>query len=408
MFVQKPKFSNIFRALNHRNYLLFFSGYGLSLIGTWIQRIAMSWLVYRMTNSTFILGVVGFASQFPIFILSPLAGVLSDRLNRQRILLITQTFAMIQALILAYLVLTDIIEIWHVTVLGTFLGVVNAFDAPVRQAFIVDMVESKQDLGNAIALNSSLVNGTRLIGPSLAGILISVIGEGMCFLLNGLSYVAVIGALLAMHGFAKGTPQYTQNFWAALREGGVYVFQSSPIRSILLLVALISLTGTSYTLLMPVFATEIMHGGSKTLGFLMAATGIGALIGALFLASRKNAVGLGRWIFLAGGMFGMGLITFSLIHTFTLAMVVLVFTGFGMMVQMAASNTVLQSIVEDDKRGRVMSLYTMSFIGMAPFGSLLAGSLADKIGTVHTIYLAGLCCIAGSLLYAFYYRQPKP
>jgi MFS family permease len=408
MFGDKTKLSSIFRSLHHRNFFLFFSGQGISLIGTWMQRIAMSWLVYRMTNSAFLLGFVGFASQFPIFVIAPLAGVLADHLNRRRILIITQALAMIQAFLLAFLVLTDKIEIWQVILLGALLGIVNAFDTPVRQSFVIDMVENKADLGNAIALNSSLVNAARLLGPSIAGILISLVGEGMCFLFNGVSYLAVILALLAMNiPLEKATQQSSDSIWDNLREGISYAFKSPPIRSILLLVALISLTGTSATVLMPVFAIQVLHGGPHTLGFLMASTGVGALFGAFFLASRPTAAGLGRWIFLAAGIFGIGLITFALTRLFAISIIVLIFTGFGMMVQMAASNTVLQLIVEDDKRGRVMSLYTMSFIGMSPFGSLLAGSLAYVLGPVNTLIIGGLCCITGSLLYAFYYRQPR-
>jgi MFS family permease len=390
----------IFRALTHRNYRLFFGGQGISLIGTWMQQIAMSWLVYRLTNSAFLLGMAGFLGLIPTFLLAPFSGLLSDRLNRHHILVITQTLAMIQAFVLAILDLTGMIDVWHLIILILFLGFVNAFDAPARQAFVVDMVEKKEDLSNAIALNSFLFNGARLVGPSIGGIVISILGEGLCFLLNGLSFLAVIVALLAMKTTFKKKEIQKTRVWHGLKEGFTHTFGFAPIRFILFLLGLVSLMGMPYTVLMPIFAKDILHGGPHTLGFLMAASGMGAVAGAIFLASRKSVLGLGRIIVAASIIFGSGLITFSLSHVLWLSLFLLVFTGFGMMVQMASSNTILQTIVEDDKRGRVMSLYAMAFMGMAPFGSLLAGSLASKIGAPNTLIIGGVSCILGSFMFA--------
>jgi len=401
MNLDEPKgLQLIFRALHHRNYRLFFGGQGVSLIGTWMQQLAMSWLVYRMTNSAFLLGVVGFLGQIPAFLLSPFAGVLIDRWNRHRILVGTQSLAMIQAFILALLTLTGTIAIWHIVILALFLGFVNAFDMPTRQAFVVEMVETGEDLGNAIALNSFLFNGARLLGPSIGGILISLLGEGMCFLLNGISFIAVIAALLAMKMTKREIRSKSSRVLKGVKEGFTYAFGFLPIRSLLLLLGLVSLTGMPYTVLMPVFAKNILHGGPHTLGFLLGASGVGALVGAVYLASRKSVLGLGRLIVIALNIFGIGLIAFSISRTLPLSLLFLGFTGFGMMVQMVSTNTVLQTIVEEDKRGRVMSLYTMAFMGMVPFGSLLAGSLASKIGASGTIMISGVACILGSILFA--------
>ena len=389
----------IFRALYHRNYRLFFGGQGASLIGTWMQQIAMSWLVYHLTHSAFLLGVVGFSSQICSFFFSPFAGVLSDRWNRHHILVITQSLSMIQAFILAFLTLTGVIAVHHIILLSIFLGLVNAFDMPTRQAFVVEMVERREDLGNAIALNSFLFNGARLVGPSIAGILISILGEGMCFLLNGISFFAVIIALLAMKMRPDEGGHKRTQLLKGLKEGFTYAYGFVPIRSILFFLGWISLVGTANTTLMPVFARDILHGGPQTFGFLMAAIGVGAIIGAIYLASRKSVLGLGRMIAVASTIFGIGLIGFSLSHILWLSLLLLLLTGFGMMVQMASSNTVLQTIVDDDKRGRVMSLYAMSFMGAGPFGSLIGGSLASKIGAPGTSVIAGASCILGSFLF---------
>jgi MFS family permease len=391
--------SLIFRALSSRNYRLFFGGQGISLIGTWMQQIAMSWLVYRMTNSPFLLGLIGFSSQICSLFFSPFAGVISDRWNRHRILVATQSLSMIQAFILAALTLTGAVTVPHLIILALFLGFVNAFDMPTRQAFVVEMVERREDLANAIALNSFLFNSARLVGPSVAGILISILGEGMCFLLNALSFLAVIVALLAMKtAYHKKETQETQVL-QGFKEGFTYALGFPPIRSILLFLGWISLVGTANTTLMPVFAKKILHGGPQTYGFLMAAIGAGAIIGAIFLASRRSVLGLGRIIVMASGIFGIGLISFSLSHTLWLSFSALLLVGFGMMVEMASSNTILQTMVDDDKRGRVMSLYVMAFMGMAPLGSLAGGSLANAIGAPYTLCVGGATCLLGSFLF---------
>jgi MFS family permease len=390
-----------FRALSHRNYRLFFGGQGISLIGTWMQQIAMNWLVYRLTHSALLLGLVGFSSRIPTFVFASFAGVMADRWNRHRALVVTQTLSTVQALILAALVLTGTISIWHVILLSFSLGFINAFDIPIRQSFVVDMVERREDLGNAIALNSSLVNGARLVGPSIAGMLMATLGEGICFLLNGISFLAVIVALLAMRiKQPDRSEKQNPNVLRGLQEGFSYAFGFAPIRSILLLLALVSLMGMPYMVLMPIFAGKILHGGPQAFGFLLGASGSGALIGALYLASRRSVLGLGRIIVIASGLFGIGLIVFSLSRVFWLSLLSMLLTGFGMMVQMASSNTVLQTIVEEDKRGRVMSFYTMAFMGMVPFGSLLAGSLANMIGAPNTVMVGGIACIFGSALFA--------
>jgi MFS family permease len=399
--LERRGLSFMLRALSHRNYKLFFSGQSLSLIGTWMTRIATSWLVYRLTGSALLLGVVGFAGQIPSFLLAPFAGVLVDRWNRHRLLVATQVLAMLQSLALGILALAGIIKIWHVIALSIFQGVINAFDMPARQAFVVEMVEKREDLPNAIALNSSMVNAARLLGPSIGGVVIAAVGEGWCFMLDGISYLAVIASLLAM----KITPRMTEHLketsmLGEIREGWRYATGFAPIRNLLLLLALVSLVGMPYTVLMPVFANEILHGGPNTLGLLMAASGVGALAGAFFLAGRRSVLGLGKYIPLTAAAFGVGLMAFSFSRLLWLSLLLMVVTGLGFMVQMAASNTVLQTIVDEDKRGRVMSFYTMAFMGTAPFGSLLAGSVAERIGAPHTLLFGGLGCILGALWFA--------
>lgn len=392
-------FKSTFRSLKYRNYRLFFYGQSISLIGTWIQRITTPWLVYHLTNSAFLLGLVGFAGQIPTFLIAPYAGVLTDRWNRYHILIITQIAAMIQALILAFLYFNGTIQVWHIVVLSVFLGCVNAFDVPARQSFVVEMVEKKEDLGNAIALNSSMVNGARLIGPSIAGLLIAFTGEGICFLLNGVSYLFVIWSLLLMKITPRIIKKQSKRLIKEMKEGFAYTFGFAPIKNIILLLGLVSLMGMPYTVLMPVFAKEILHGGSHTFGFLMGASGLGALLGALYLASRKNILGLEKLIPLAAGTFGIGLIAFALSRYFLLSMGLMVIVGLGMMLQMASSNTILQTIVDDDKRGRVMSFYTMAFMGAAPFGSFLAGGLASSLGAPNTIIIGGFSCILGAIIF---------
>ncbi len=389
----------ILRALESRNYRLYFGGQGISLVGTWIQRIAQAWLVYRLTDSVFLLGIVGFSTQIPTFLAAPFAGVIVDQRNRYHILIITQILATIQAAILAILVLTNYIQVWHIIVLGVVLGLVNAFGMPSRQSLLVEMIERREDLSNAIALNSTMVNGARLLGPTIAGIVIAAAGEGICFLLNAISFFAVILALLAMRLEPQVIKKRKGALFADLKEGFKYGYGFPPIRAILLLIALVSIMGRPFTVLMPVFAKDILHGDPHTLGFLMGSVGTGALVGALYLASRRTVVGLGRVIAIAAALFGGGLIAFSFSRNTILSMALLFFAGMGMMMQMAASNTVLQTIVDDDKRGRVMSLYGMSFFGMLPLGSLLAGSLGSRIGTPATVMVGGISCVLGALLF---------
>ncbi|HEY0035933.1 MAG TPA: MFS transporter, partial [Longimicrobium sp.] len=390
----------LLRALRHPNYRLFFGGQGISLIGTWITRIAQSWLVYRLTGSAAMLGVVGFVSQLPTFLLAPVAGVWTDRLNRYRVLVVTQVAAMVQSFALAALALTGTIQIWHVLVLGAVQGVINAFDTPARQALLVDLIEDREDLPNAIALNSSMVNGARLIGPSIAGIVIAAVGEGWCFLADGVSYFAVIVSLLLMKISLKPRAPTHKRVTQELAEGFRYAFGFRPIRAVLILLALVSLMGMPYTVLMPVVAAGTLHGGPHTLGFLMGASGVGALGGALYLASRRSILGLGRVIPIASALFGAGLIAFGMSRSVPLSMALMLVTGAGFMVQMASSNTILQSVVREEMRGRVMAFYTMAFMGTAPFGSLAAGALAARIGAPRTLMLGGVACIAAAAVFA--------
>ncbi|MGA7755821.1 MAG: MFS transporter [Candidatus Sulfotelmatobacter sp.] len=388
------------RALRHRNYRLFFGGQGISLIGTWMTRVATGWLVYRLTGSAFLLGLVSFAGQIPILFLGPFAGVWVDRLNRRRVLIITQILSMLQSFALAILALMGIITVTEVILLNLFQGAVNAFDMPARQAFLVEMVEDQQDLGNAIALNSSLVNAARLIGPSIAGMLIAVVGEGYCFLIDGISYLAVIASLFAMVVAVQSTTRAHESVLAELREGWDYVRGFRPISSILLLLTVISLVGMPYTALMPIFAGRILRGGAHTLGFLMGAVGVGALIGAVRLAARTTVLGLGRVLPMTAAGFGASLIAFAASRQLWLSLILLVVTGFCFMQQMASSNTILQTIVENKKRGRVMSFYSISFQGIAPFGSLIAGAAASRIGAPYTLMIGGAICVAGAALFA--------
>jgi MFS family permease len=392
--------NDIFRSLKYRNYRLFFGGQSISLIGTWMQRVAMGWLVYRLSNSVLVLGIVAFAGQIPGFLLTPFGGVAADRYNRHKLLIITQILSLIQAAILSLLVLTDSVAIWHLVFLNIFLGTINAFDMPVRQAFVVEMIGKREDLGNAIALNSSMVNTARVLGPSIAGILIAAVGEGMCFLLNAISYLAVIASLFLMKITKVKTKSSLTTAWEQLKSGFAYAFGFAPIKYIIALLALVSLTGMSYIVLMPVFARDILHGGPRTMGFLMGASGIGALAGVVYLAGRKNVLGLEKIIAIASGLFGIGLICFSLSASIWTSMFFMLLAGLGMMVQMASCNIVLQTMVDDDVRGRVMSFYVMAFMGVTPFGSLLAGGLAHRIGAANTLLISGAFCVLGSVLFA--------
>lgn len=389
--------ARIWRALRHRNYRLFFTGQSISLIGTWMTRVATGWLVYKLTNSPLMLGVVGFAGQIPILIVSPFAGVWIDRLDRRRVLVVTQILAMVQSLALAALTLSGHIGIYEIIGLSAFQGLINAFDMPGRHTFLVQMVEDKRDLGNAIALNSSMVNSARLLGPSLAGAVIAIFGTGYCFLIDGLSYLPVIASLLMMHLKQSLPPQSSGSMIRQLKEGWKYVAGSTPIRTILLLFAVVSLMGWPFTVLMPVFAIKVLNGGPHIFGFLMGAVGVGALVSAYSLAVRSTVRGLIRMVPISSGLFGVGLILFSLSRNIWLSLVLLAICGFGMIQQMAASNTIIQTIVEEDKRGRVMSYSTVALVGMAPLGSLLAGSLADAAGAPRTLMVCGACCLAGTI-----------
>ena len=396
---KRDKFKIIFRSLQYRNYRLFFSGQSISLIGTWMQRIAMPWLVYHMTGSALLLGVVGFAGQIPTLILSPVAGVLTDRWSRYKVLLITQIVSLVQASVLACLCLAGVIQIWEIVALSAILGCTNAFDVPARHSFVIDMVENKEDLGNAIALNSLMFNGARLIGPSIAGVMLASTSEGVCFLLNAVSYIFVIISLMRMRLHFTQTHKKEERILKELGEGLRYTFGFAPIKHLLILLSISSLMGMSYSVLMPVFAKEVLHGGSHTYGFLMGAAGFGALMGALFLASRKSVLKLGRIVPASAILFGSALLGLSFSRLFPLSLVLMIFIGLGMMMQTAASNTILQTITDDDKRGRVMGFYSMSIMGTAPFGSLIAGGLAKLIGAPWTIFGGGFVTIIGALFF---------
>ena len=398
----RSRFAHAWRALRHRNFRLFFTGQSISLIGTWMTRVATSWLVYRLTGSALLLGTVSFAGQIPTFLLAPFAGVLVDRVNRRKLLIWTQVLAGIQSLALAALTLTKIITIHEIIALSVFQGLINAFDMPGRQSFLVQMVSrdtgkpDKQDLSNAIALNSSIVNVARLIGPAIAGIIIAAVGEGYCFAIDGASYIAVVASLLMMRVPASTIARTTTSMLEQLREGWSYVVHFRPIRTILTLFALLSLMGMPFMVLMPIFASQVLHGGAHTLGYLMGASGVGALTSAVSLALRKSVRGLTTMIQIAAVMFGSGLILFGLSHYLVLSLLLMVVVGFGMMQGLAASNTVIQTLVPEDKRGRVMSYYTMAFVGMAPFGSLLAGALAHRFGASHAVMITGAFCLIGA------------
>jgi MFS family permease len=388
------------RALAHRNFRLFVVGQGISVVGTWMQQIATVWLVYRLSNSALLVGVADFSAQIPAALLLPMAGVLTDRWNRHRTVLATQALAMVQAFTLMALTATGLISVWQLLLLGAFLGLVSAFDATARQSFVIQMVERREDLANAIAINSSVFNGAKLLGPALAGLVIGIGGEWPCFLVNGLSYLAVLASLLLMRVRPVARPVSGVGIFQGLSEGFEYVTGSMPIRTVLVLLGVVSMMSAPLTVLMPVLATKVLHGGPGTLGLLTAALGVGALAASLFLAARKSVVGLSSVIAVATGVFGLGMAGLSLSHTLGISLVLLLVTGFAMVAQMAASNAVLQTIVEENKRGRVMSFYTMAFFGMGPLGSLLAGFLASTLGTAVTFLIFGMVSLTGSLVFA--------
>lgn len=402
--IRRPfaRLRTLYPALSHRNYRLFFFGQGVSLTGTWMQRIALGWLVYRLTSSEWLLGVVGFSSQILTFALAPLAGVLADRADRLRLVIATQSVAMVQAFILAALTLTNTITVWEIIALSAVLGLINAFDIPIRQSFVVEMLETREHLPNAIALNSFLINGAKLIGPPIAGVFISLFGEGTCFLLNALSFVAVIGALLAMRVTRTNNHAAKSGVIQHMKEGLLYSYHCLSIRAVLLLLAFLSLVSMSIMVLMPVFARDVLHGGPSTLGFLMTWSGLGAITGAVFMAARNRARGLGRLIATGAALLGLALLGFSSAQTLPHAFLFITLVGFATMILLASCNTFLQSRVDDDKRGRVMSLYTMSFMGMAPFGSLLAGALAERLGAPWTATIGGIGSLLAAGVFALY------
>jgi MFS family permease len=391
------------RALRHRNFQLFFGGQLISLIGTWMDTVAEAWLVYRLTGSSLHLGALGFCSQIPVFLLAPIGGAVADRFRRQRIIIVTQTASMLLAGTLAGVTLTGVVQVWHLYVLAASLGVVNAFDIPARQAFIVEMV-TKDDLMNAIALNSSMFNGARIVGPAIAGILVASIGEGWCFFANAVSYIAVIAGLIMM----RVAPRVIATSGSAVEqifEGFRFVRNTPPIRALLLLIGLVSLVAMPYSVLMPIFADKILHGGAKGLGYLMGASGVGALCAALTLAARTGVSGLGKWVMGATIGLGASLIAFGSSRSFWLSAAFLVPVGFSMMLQMASTNTLIQSMVPDHLRGRVMSVYSMMFMGMAPIGSLLAGWIADRTSAPATVMIGGIGAIIGATAFAL--KLPK-
>lgn len=391
----KIQVSATLRALRHRNFQLFFSGQLISLVGTWMQNVAQAWLVYRLTGSSLLLGAAGFASQFPVFLTAPIGGIVADRLNRQRIVIATQIASMILAFILAILTLSHTVRVWHIFVLAALLGVVNAFDIPGRQSFLVDMV-GKEDLMNAIALNSSMFNGARVIGPAIAGILVARIGEGWCFFANAVSYIAVIIGLFMIRVQFPARLAAQASPMTHMAEGFRFVRNTGPIRALLLLLGLVSLVAMPYTVLMPVFADRILHGGAQALGILMGATGVGALLGALTLAAKTGVRGLGRWVAFACAGFGLSLILFAFSRNLWLSTVLLLPVGFCMMLQMSSSNTLIQAMVPDHLRGRVMAVYTMMFMGMAPFGSFFAGALADRLGAPIAVSIGAVAAVVGA------------
>jgi MFS family permease len=393
--------SHAWRALRHRNFQLFYFGQSISLIGTWMTRLATSWLVYRLTHSALLLGIVSFSGQILAFFFAPFAGVWVERLNRRKLLVWTQIAGAIQSLLLAVLTLAHVITLWEIIALSALQGFINAFDMPGRQSFLVQMVEDRNDLSNAIAINSSMANAARLIGPAVAGLVIAAFGEGWCFLIDGVSYFAVVASLLMMRVKPMDSRRKAASMFEDMREGWDYVRGFGPIRTILLLFALISLMGYSWSTLLPLFAGQVLHGGPHTLGWLSGASGLGALLSAISLALRKSVVGLTRMVQVSTAMLGGALILFGLSHTAWLSIVLMVFVGFGMIQCASVSNTIVQSVVSEDKRARVMSYYTMAFFGAAPFGSLFAGVLAHRIGAPHTVMVTGAFCLAGALWFTF-------
>lgn len=391
--VHKKTSGHIFSSLESKNYRLYFTGQSVSLIGSWMQSIAMGWLVYRLTGSKFLLGLIGFTSQIPTFILAPVAGVLTDRFNRHKIMLATQVAFMVQALLFSFLVLFGFIHIWHVILLSLIFGLISAFDAPARQSLVIDLIDNPDNLGNAIALNSAMFNGARLFGPAIAGIIIAIVGEGVCFLLNALSYIAIILALYKITVPVKEKKETVKNIKNELSDGFAYTFGFKPIRILLILLAVLSLIGLPFATLMPAYASETLKGSSHTYGFLMSASGAGAFLGALLLASRKTVLGLGKIIAFSAIAFGLSLTGMSLVSGLTLSLIVVFLAGFCMITSIASINTLVQTLTDEDKRGRVMSFYAMALMGMNPIGNLLAGTIASAIGISYTLLISGIITI---------------
>jgi len=391
------------RALRHQNFRLFAAGQLISLVGTWMQQVAQSWLIYRLTDSALLLGAIGFANQIPVFFLGAIGGHVADRYDRRRVLLITQTASMILAFALAALTLTGLVREWHLFVLSVLLGIVNAFDIPARQAYLVQLVD-REDLINAIALNSSMFNGARIVGPAIAGLLVAAIGEGWCFFANAVSYIAVIIGLM-MINTPRFVAQQGRSVWANITEGFRFVGRAAPVRALLLLIGAVSFAAMPYSVLMPLFADRVLHAGARGLGILMGAAGAGALIGSLALASRSSVKGLGRWVAISCAIFGAALAAFAMSRTFALSAALLVVAGGAVMVQMASSNTLIQSMVPDELRGRVMSVYIMMFVGLGPIGALLAGSIAERIGAPLTVAGGGIITVLAAIV--FFLRLPS-
>jgi MFS family permease len=388
-----------FRSLKHRNFRLFFGGQLISLVGTWMQTIAEAWLIYRLTGSSVLLGLLGFVSQIPIFLLSPIGGLAADRWPRQRVVIATQIASMMLGFTLAALTLTGHIRVWEIIVLATMLGVVNAFDVPARQSFLIEMV-GREDLLNAIALNSAMFNGARVAGPAVAGLLVAHIGEGWCFFLNGVSYIAVLAGLLMMRIEISQVVHDGNSPIEKLREGLRFVRRAKPIRTLLLLLGLVSFTALPFSVLVPIFADRILHGGASAYGNLMGAVGLGAMCGAFTLAMRQELRGLGNVVAYSAIGLGVSLILFGASRWYWASLAALTLAGFAMMLQFTSTNTLIQAMVPDQLRGRVMSLYSMMFLGMSPLGSLVAGAIAQHIGAPITVALGGLASLAGAAVFA--------
>ncbi|MCE5321147.1 MAG: MFS transporter [Bacteroidales bacterium] len=390
---------DIFSSLRSRNYRLYFFGQGFSLIGTWMQNIALSWLVYRLTGSVFLLGLIGFTTQIPTFILTPFTGVLTDRYNRHKIMVLAQVFFMLQAFAMAFLVLFNLIDVWHIIVLSLVFGVISAFDAPARQSLVIDLIDKPEDLGNAIALNSALFNGARLIGPAIAGLTIAAVGEGICFLLNALSFLAVIIALMQIKIPHKLAVTSSTPFGKSFREGLNYTFRTQSIRKLILLLAMMSLAAFPFIVLLPAYAKEVLGGGSETLGFLMSALGGGALVGALYMASRRSVKGLDKIISVNTVLLGASIVLTAFSHSIFLSLTSLAISGLTMILALSSINTLLQTTTEESKRGRVMSFYAMALMGTQPIGNLIAGSIASGTGIPVTLILGGTITVGAGIWY---------